>query len=137
GNDTVGIARLPGTLMAERVAPEPFALAVGIRLLLPDRGAELDLLDHEARGLVGFVPVARADRDDQAEVAGLEPAEAVLDRDPEVLAPFPDRLGGDLAQDALAKRGEGVVGDRGDLPAVVQVAYDAVEEDLRAMGARP
>src|SRR5690606_8219824 len=105
---------------------QPFRLAVGVALVLPDRHARLDLVDDPAAGVEGRIAVRGAGADPDRELADGQLADAVhaagLDR-----AEARHRLLDDARTLGLGQRHVGLVAQALHRPALVVVAHPALE----------
>src|SRR5690606_20914227 len=112
-------------------AVDPAALAARVVLLLPDRHAVLDLVDHVAARVERRAAVRRADADPDGAVADRERADAVLGMDLENVEALL-RLRDDLLAFGDGDRLVRLVFERGHGLAFVMVADPALERDARA-----
>src|SRR5690606_29079854 len=117
-------------------AIDPAAVAAGVVLLLPDRHARLDLVDHPAAGVERRAAVRGADADPDGAVADRERADPMLRMDREHVEAL-TRLGEDLLAFGDGDRLMGLVLEGGHGLAFVVVPHPALERHAGARSVVP
>src|SRR6056297_937884 len=119
----IGTAPRASAVAAQRVSLDPFAVAVDVVLLLPDRCAMFHLLDQIATGLEGLVTMTRTGRSDHAGFADLETTTAVSQPEACFEAPLIQCLRCDLGKHVLAQRSVQIVTHAQHRSPLVQIAH--------------
>lgn len=111
----------------------PFGGAVGVVLVLPDGDAGFDLVDEVAVGIEGGFAVGGGGEGDDGGFADLEGADAV-DGEGVGEGEFLEGFGDDLLAFLIGEDGVGLVVEAGDIPALVVIADEALEDDDGSAG---
>src|SRR5450631_117992 len=107
-------------------APDPFAVAAGEALVLPDRHGRLELIDQHPAGVEGVTAVRTRNCHDDGQLADPQVPDTVHGRE-RLHRVLPRDVLGDPAQLRLGRRMR-AVGQAGDRTVVVVVAHGAREQ---------
>lgn len=106
----------------------PRRRAIGVVLMLPDRHARLDLVDHEATRSESRVAVRGCDANEHGDVTDGQQADAMLGNNATYRKPC-QRFNDDRFTLARSQFRIGLVAQRGDGTTPVVIAHHAIEPD--------